>query len=283
MLAVVCAILGAASNALGTVFQRKAARSVPRGGGISLVMTLARIPAWRIGVLGVIGAAVFQALALVNGPLALVQPLFILELPFALLFYAPLLHHRLPREGWWAVGGVVVGLALILGAAAPSGGRNQAPMSHWVPVLVVCLGLMAAAVLAARSSHSSLFRAASLATAAAIGNALTAALMKSATGRLATDGFAAFLATWQTYGFAIVGVCSLLLLENSLQAGLLAASQPAMTITDATASLLIGVTLFGEHIRTGWFLLPEIAGGALLLWGVYRLTRAVPNVVSMVK
>ncbi|MEU6577648.1 DMT family transporter [Streptomyces sp. NPDC046805] len=282
-LAVFCAVLGAASNAAGTAFQRKAARTVSQGGGLRLVLALARRTAWRIGILGVMGAALFQALALINGPMALVQPLFILELPFALLISAPLLHIRLPPEGWWGVGGVVVGLALVLGAAAPSGSRNQAPMSHWVPVLAVCLGAMAAAVVLARPSRSSLFRAAALATAAAIGNALTAGLMKSATGTLAHDGFRAFLATWQTYGFAIVGVCSLVLLENSLQAGLLAASQPALTIGDATASLLLGVTLFSEEIRTGWWLLPEVAGLLLLLWGVLRLTRAVPNILKLVQ
>ena len=51
-----------------------------------------------------VSGALFQALALVNGPMALVQPLFILELPLALLIVAPLLHRRMPAAGWWAVG-----------------------------------------------------------------------------------------------------------------------------------------------------------------------------------
>ncbi|MFC7469068.1 hypothetical protein ACFQVA_18345 [Actinomadura keratinilytica] len=76
---------------------------------------------WLLGIAGVVGAALFQALALVNGPLALVQPVFVLELPFALLIGVPLLHRRLPREGWWAVAAVVVGLVVVLGAAALPG------------------------------------------------------------------------------------------------------------------------------------------------------------------
>ncbi|MER6982945.1 hypothetical protein ABT317_39790, partial [Streptomyces carpinensis] len=119
--------------------------------------------------------------------------------------------------------------------------------------------------------------AAVLAAAAAIGNALTAAMLKSASGVLAADGFGAFLATWQTYGFAVVGVSSLLLLENALQAGSLAASQPALTIGDATVSLLLGVTLFGEHVRTGVWLLPELVGAGFIAWGVIRLTQVVPH------
>ncbi|MER6127794.1 DMT family transporter [Streptomyces sp. NPDC001795] len=276
-LAALFAVMGAASNAMGTAFQRKAASTVSRGGGLRLIRDLAHRPAWLIGITGVVGAALFQALALVNGPMALVQPLFVLELPFALMIAAPLMHRRLPNAAWWAVTGVVTGLALVLGAAAPSGVRNQASMDRWTPVLVFCLGAMAAAVALARPGRPPLFRAAVLATASAIGNALTAALLKSATGRFADDGFAAFLASWQTYGFALTGICAVLLLENALQAGALAASQPALTIGDASVSLLLGVTLFGEEIRTGWWLLPEVIGVALIAWGVVRLSRVVPT------
>ncbi|MET7656878.1 hypothetical protein ABZT00_39620, partial [Streptomyces sp. NPDC005486] len=111
-LAVLFAVLGAVSNAVGTAFQRKAASTVEQGGGVRLLLALVRRPAWSIGIAGVVGAAVFQALALINGPMALVQPLFILELPFALLLAVPLMHRRLSADGWWAVGGVVAGLAL---------------------------------------------------------------------------------------------------------------------------------------------------------------------------
>jgi drug/metabolite transporter (DMT)-like permease len=239
------------------------------------MLALVRRPAWAIGIAGVAGAALFQALALVNGPMALVQPVFILELPFALLVAAPLLHRRLSADGWTAVGAVVGGLALLLAAAAPSGTRAQAAMARWVPVLVITLGVMAGAVLLARSSSSRLFRAAALASAAAVGNALTAALLKSATDRLADDGLPAFLGAWQTYGFALTGIASVLLLENALQAGPLTASQPALTIGDASVSLLLGVALFGERIRTGWWLVPQAIGALVLLCGVLRLARVV--------
>jgi drug/metabolite transporter (DMT)-like permease len=267
--------MGAVSNAVGTAFQRKAAATLSQGGGLGLLLVLARRPAWLVGVIGVAGAAVFQALALVNGPMALVQPLFILELPCALLIAVPLMHRRLPVGGWWAVAAVVVGLAVVLASAAPSGDQNQAAMVRWIPVLTLSLGAMGALVVLAGSGRSSLFRAAALATAAAIGNALTAALMKSATGRLADGGLPAFLTAWQTYGFALCGVGAVLLLENALQAGSLAASQPALTIGDATVSLLLGMALFGEEIRSGWWLLPEAVGGLLVLWGVCRLARVV--------
>jgi drug/metabolite transporter (DMT)-like permease len=278
LLAVVFAVLGAASNAAGTAFQRKAVAPMKQGGGLRFLLTLVHQPTWVIGIGGVMGAALFQALALVNGPLALVQPLFVLELPFALLIGGALLHRRLPREGWIGVGIVVLGLALLLGAAAPRGDQTQASMEQWVPALVGCYGLMAAAIIAARVRHSSLVRATVLGSAAAVGNALTAALLKSATGTFSTRGIGAFFSAWQTYGFALTGVAAVLLLENALQAGTLFASQPALTIGDATVSLLLGITVFGESVRTGLWLLPEFIGVGFICTGVVVLTHVIPRV-----
>ncbi|MEU5248854.1 hypothetical protein AB0G81_33035, partial [Streptomyces asoensis] len=133
------------------------------------------------------------------------------------------------------------------------------------------------------AAHRLVVRAAALASAAAVGNALTAALLKSATGRLADAGLPAFLTTWQTYGFALTGVLALLLLENSLQAGPLVASQPALTIGDAAVSLLLGVVLFDESVRTGWWLLPAAIGALFILRGVLRLTRVVPHLADVVR
>ncbi len=137
---------------------------------------------------------------------------------------------------------------------------------------------MAVAIIVARPGRPPLFRAAVLGGASAVGNALTAALLKSATGRFADGGLVAFLQSWQTYGFALTGVSAVLLLENALQAGSLAASQPALTIGDATVSLVLGITLFDERIRTGWWLLPEAVGVTLIVWGVLRLSRVVSGV-----
>ncbi|GAA2466622.1 DMT family transporter [Actinocorallia cavernae] len=276
-LAAAFAVAGAASNAVGTAFQRKAASTSSRG-GIRLLAELVRRPFWMIGMAGVICAALFQSLALVNGPLALVQPLFILELPFALLVAAPLMHRRLPPSGWWGVASCVAGLAVLLIAAAPHGALDQAPLTRWIPALCLCVGAMAVAVLLAAPGRPAARRAALLAAASATGNALTAALLKSASGTFADEGFLAFLRSWQTYGFALTGVAAVLLLENALQAGPLAAAQPALTIGDAVVSLALGIALFHERIRTGWWLVPEACGALMIVAGVLVLSRAVQRI-----
>lgn len=278
MLCVFFALLGAASNATGTVLQRKAALVVPAKDALRprLLMDMVRQRVWMLGILGVAGAALFQALALLTGPLALAQPVFILELPFALLIALPVLHRSLPRSGWASVGGMVAGLALALGAAAPDGGTDQAPLARWIPACLLCGGATVAAVAMARHRPFGPARAALLGTGSAVANALTAALLKSAANTFSSDGFAAFMTAWQTYGFALCGIIAVFLLENALQAGSIAASQPALTLGDATVSLVLGVTVYAEHIRTGWWLLPELAAVALVTYGTVHLSRAVP-------
>jgi hypothetical protein len=58
------------------------------------------------------------------------------------------------------------------------------------------------------------------------------------------------------------GAVTMLLASHALAAGPLAASQPGFTILDPLAASLLGVFLFGEHIRTGP---AALAGEALAL------------------
>ncbi|WP_225447877.1 DMT family transporter [Streptacidiphilus sp. P02-A3a] len=275
VLSVLFAVLAAVSNAMGTVLQRRAALIVPQSDSfrLRLMLDLLRTPVWFGGILGVIFAAVFQALALATGPLAVVQPIFVLELPFALLISGVVFGKRMPRWGWLSVAAIVVGLGTALFAASPRGGDLQPSMALWVLAVASCCGAMVVLSAAARRRPVGSARAVCLGTAAAIGYALTAALMKSATDTLDHQGVAAFFESWQTYGFAVVGVCALFLLENAMQAGPLVASQPALTLGDALISLSLGVTLYNESVRTGWWLVPQIFGAGLVLLGAVGLSR----------
>ncbi|MFI7018346.1 DMT family transporter [Streptomyces sp. NPDC050164] len=280
---VVFAICAALSNAVATVLQRKAALTVPRSQGFraGLITDLLRRPVWLAGILAVIGAAVCQALALATGPLTIVQPLFVLELPLTLVVASLLMHRHLPRTGWLAVTVVVAGLAIALAAASPAGNRTQVELDRWVPALAVCAGAVAGLAVAALRRPEGRARAACLGAATAISYAVTAALMKAATHILDDQGLVGFLTAWQTYAFAATGVCALFLLENAMQAGPLVASQPALTLGDALVSLALGILLYEETIRTGWWLLPQLFGVALIAAGVLVLSR-IPFTQSLV-
>ncbi|WP_435256237.1 DMT family transporter [Streptomyces althioticus] len=275
LLPVLFALGAALSNALATVLQRKAALTVPKSEGlrVGLIADLLRRPVWLVGIVAVITAGVCQAVALATGPITVVQPLFVLELPLALVIAAALLQGRLSRAGWLAVGTVVVGLGIVLFAASPAGNRTQVPMTHWIPAVAVCVVAVAALVVAALRRPEGRGRAACFGLATAISYAMTAALMKTSMHTLDDEGITAFFTTWQTYGFALFGVCALFFLENAMQSGPLVASQPALTLGDACVSLALGITVYAEYVRTGWWLVPQLLGAALIAAGVLALSR----------
>lgn len=123
VLPVLFAFCAAFSNALATVLQRRAALTVRRTDSFrpGLILDLLKRPLWLAGILAVIVAGVGQAAALATGPLALVQPLFVLELPLALLIASLMSRERLPSVQWLAVAAVVAGLGVALMAASPTG------------------------------------------------------------------------------------------------------------------------------------------------------------------
>ncbi|MEV7729747.1 DMT family transporter [Streptomyces sp. NPDC087917] len=276
VLPVLFALFAAFSNALATVLQRRAALTVPQSDGfrVGLVLDLLRRPLWIGGILAVIAAGVGQAVALATGALALVQPLFVLELPLALLIASLVTRRRFPGTLWLAVAGVVLGLGIVLVAASPAGNRTHVPFDRWVLALVACAGAVAVAAVAGLRRPPGRTRAGCLGAATAVCYALTAALMKSAVHVLDDGGLGAFLTTWETYAFAASGICALLLLEHAMQGGPLVASQPALTLGDAGVSVALGVLLYEEHLRAQWWLVPQFLGLALICAGVLALARA---------
>jgi hypothetical protein len=74
----------------------------------------------------------------------------------------------------------------------------------------------------------------------------------------------------------VAGLGSVFLLQNALQSGTLVAAQPALTICDPVASVLYGITMFGETVRSGLWLIIEVIGFALIFFGTIRLSRSRP-------
>ncbi|MGW1293981.1 DMT family transporter [Streptomyces sp. NPDC002533] len=274
MISVLFAVLTALSNGSASVLQRRAAMEVPDSEAmrLSLMTRLVRQKVWLAGIGLVIVAAVCQAIALATGPIAVVQPIFVIELPLTLLVAGLVMRVRADAAVWSGVSAVTAGLALGMAAAAPVEGSDTVADLAWIPALLVTGVFEAGLILAALRTRGNP-RAALLGLAAACGYALTAALMKDAMANLDDGGVVALLASWQLYATAAAGVGALFLLQNALQAGSLVAVQPMLTLGDALISILFGVTLFGEELRTGWWLLPELVALALIATGCVRLAR----------
>jgi drug/metabolite transporter (DMT)-like permease len=276
VISVLFAVLTAISNGSASVLQRRAASHVPDSEAmhLSLIKHLLRQKVWLGGICLVIVAAVCQAVALATGPIAIVQPIFVIELPATLLIASYVFRTRLPRTAWLGVAAVTCGLALGMGSAAPGGGTQTVDGVAWIPALIITVLFEAVLIFSAQRVRGNL-RAALFGLAAACAYALTAALMKDAVARLDEgDGAVALFASWQVYATAVAGIGALFLLQNALQAGSLVASQPMLTLGDALISITYGVVLFSENLRTGWWLLPELIAVVMIAAGCMELARS---------
>ncbi len=274
MIAIFFAVCAAASNATGTVLQRRAASLAPANETmrLSLMTDLIRRPIWLAGILGLIGGFLFQALALSHGDLSLVQPIVVAELPLTLAVAALAFHARLDRDAISGAIAVSAGLAMVIVATDPHGGHEANGWLAWLAACVVSVGVMAGLVLVGlrlRGGH----RGAVFGAAAGLGFGFTAALMKGALDRL-SGGVGAVVTSWQLYAMVVTGIASVFLIQNALQAGSLVAVQPAITICDPLTSIGFGVFLFGEQLRGGIWLLPSLVGALLIAGGSIVLSRS---------
>lgn len=276
MLSILFAVLTSLSNGTASVLQRKAAATVDSRKALhaSLIAELVRRRVWLAGIGLVIVAAACQAVALATGPISVVQPIFVIELPATLVLGSFVFRHRLPRSAWLGVAAVTGGLAVALASASPDGGTAGVPNWRWVPALIATGGALAVLVAVGLRVRGE-FRAAAFGLAAAFGYALTAALLKDATAQR-HGGLAELFGAWQVYATAVVGVTSLFLLQNALQAGSLTASQPMLTLGDALLSTVFGVVLFSESVRLGWWIVPEAVGVTAIGVGVVLIARHLP-------
>ncbi|MER5895413.1 DMT family transporter [Streptomyces sp. NPDC001876] len=275
ILSVVLALVAALGNAAASVLQRHAAAAdlpQPSGGRSARRFGFIRHPAWRWGAGLLLFSGVAQALALAAGPLAVVQPVMTTELLFTLVLAAAVFRWPPGARTWGAFLGMALGLAAFLLLAGPTGGTETVAPKRWLASAVPAAAVSIVLVVVGKELRGPA-RAVVLGSATAIGFSFTAALMKDTLG-LVAGGHRDLLTTWQIYTAAAVGLSSFLMLQATLRAGSLAASQPALTLGDSLLSVILGVSLFQERINLGWRVLPEVASLVLIAFACVHLSRS---------
>jgi len=279
------AVLAACANATSSVLQRKAGKQVPQGENLTLRLAWSMLheKAYLGGIIAVTVGFLLQASALGSGELAVVEPILVLELPFTLLLATRVFRTRLHRREWGAAAAMAAGLAAMLWGLSPSGGHSANIRWYvWVIAIGVNAAFIAAMVAwgrrgpAGRGPHtgqSSALQAAVLAVGAGAGFGLTAALIKGMTDQF-SHGFTALLTSWQLYAMVVVGALSMFLVQSAMNAGRLVAAQPGLTLTDPIVSIVWGVVVFHEQVRTGWYIVLMAAGGLVVAGAVLLLSRS---------
>jgi drug/metabolite transporter (DMT)-like permease len=227
---------------------------------------------WLAGLLAAAGTVALQALALASGPLALVEPLLVTAVLFALPA-SVLLEKRRPSlvEWAWALL-LVMGLTVFLLAANPTTGP---PLPDDRRLLALGAAGAALAVAAAGLGYGPgrRHRAALLGLATGIIFGLTASLIKYTVALARTDA-TDLLHAWAGYALLLVGAVAIVLNQAAYQAGPLAGALPPMVITDPIIAIIVAEVAFGEAIATGPASLTiELVGFSAMSTAIVRLAQ----------
>jgi len=273
--AIFLAALAAFTNAVTSVLQRIGVETAPESAAMraGLIGHAVKQKIWLVGFSLMLVQFGIQATALKHGQLSTVQPVLTTELLFLLLILAVWFRYRLGAREWLGAVTVVAGLGGFFLAAHPHGGQVLPSTSQWVvatAVLVSAIGLCIAAGL----RGPRWWRAAAFGAATAVTAAFGAALTKAITGYL-DHGWSAVFTHFEPYMLAVTGLGTVFLLQNALHAGPITASRTTLVTMNPLVSIVLGVTLFGDVLRTGvgWIAL-EVLALAVLVLGVVVLTRS---------
>src|SRR5262245_39977183 len=223
-IAVVAALTAGFLFAAGSVVQQGVARQTgDQALRFRLLWDLVRTPRWVAGVALEAFSFVIQGLALVFGPLTLVQPLAATDVLFALPMIARRQRRRLTRQDILGALTVAAGIAIFLAVSPPTSGLSAPPIGTWIPVFLA-LGILAAlAALRVRGKARVIWLAAAAGALYGLGDALT----KSTVDLFSSVGWAT-LVSWEPYALAATGVVSALFGQSAFGAGALSLSLPVI-------------------------------------------------------
>ncbi|MCU1490318.1 MAG: integral rane protein [Acidimicrobiaceae bacterium] len=246
----ILAALGAAlSFALAAVLQQESTQSVPSDDSLSLTLLvdLAHRRRWLMGIGLLIAGYGLQALALSYGPVALVQPIVVTELAFAIPLGIWRGHCHVGRRETLGIAAVLAGLAIFLLVATPTNPRYSPGATAWLVSLLAIAGGAGLLVLIGSRAQGP-HRAMLLGAAAGICFGALAVLTKVTTEALSSNLGHAFL-TWKPYVTVAAGILALVISQSAYQAGPLAYSMPFISIIEPTVAVVMGDALLGETVR----------------------------------
>ena len=269
------ALVAAFLFALAATLQQKGALNLPEV-SLKSPASLARLAGqtmWLVGTLALLTGYVFQAAALDRGRLAIIQPLLVTTIVFALPLGYVLTSQHVGRNEVIGAAVIVLGLALFAIFGDPAGGRENAPGEEWA-VAIAILVVVCVALLAYGGRGSLAMKAAIYGTVAGILFGLSAALTKP-TLEFLHAGVEELVTHWEPYALAIAGVLGFVLQQVSLGTGKLAPSVATVSVANPVVGILLGIVLLEERLsRPAWHVVVACIGLAAALIGAIVISLA---------
>jgi drug/metabolite transporter (DMT)-like permease len=274
-MAAALALMAAFLFALAATLQQKGALNLA---GVSLAkpMSLVRLVGqrmWLLGTAALLVGYVLQAGALDRGRLAVIQPLLVTTVVFALPLGWLLTNQHVGRREVGGAAVIVLGLALFTIFGDPAGGEDNAPNDEWA-IAIVVLGVLCAALLLVGRHGTPTRTAAVYGSVAGILFGLSAALTKQTVEEL-HEGVGVMLSHWQCYVLALAGVLGFVLQQVSLGTGRLAPSVATVSVCNPLVGVVLGIAIFDERLsRPAWHVAAAVIGLLLALGGAVLISLA---------
>jgi drug/metabolite transporter (DMT)-like permease len=246
-----------------------------------ILLDLVRQPLWVIAIGGSVLGFALQVVALKYGPLALVEPLLVCDLVFAVIITS-YLRHRFDPIILGGVVATVAGVAGFLIIGRPTSGVST--VSFFV-VLPLAAGLVAciAGCLAVAKRNDDL-RPLALALACGICYGTSAFLVKIVVSDV-HGGLPHVLTDWPIYALAVVGPAGFVLNQDAFQQGtLLAPVLAIITACDPIISIALAYLWLNEKLSNSPAAIAgEFISLLIMVTGIYVLAHHSPMVVQKLK
>lgn len=246
--AIPAALLGAGCYALASALQQhEASRATPSRSGLRLLVQLVTRPRWLLGVAATAVGAGLHVLALKLGPLALIQPIGVTGLLFALPLGAALHGHRVIRRDLLAAAAVIAGLVGLLARVQVQAGEPTISEPA-TALLAAVTGVAAGVATLAGRLLSGAARGVALALGAGIAFGATSALVRVVAHRAGVIGAEQAIPAWTTLVLVATAFLGLSLSQSAYQVGSLASVLPALGVADPVVAAVVGELLLGEPV-----------------------------------
>jgi hypothetical protein len=253
-----------------------------------ILLDLVRQPLWLTAVGANVLGFVLQVVALSFGSLALVQPLLVCDLVFAVLIVrivAWRTHVEIPggsrtvRIIFAGVGAATAGVAGFLVIGRPTGGHANTSLDVLVPLAAGLAAVVGSCLAVAARSRN--LRPLALALACGVNYGVAAFVVKLVTTEFGA-GLAGVFTNWPIYALAVVGPAGFILNQDALQQGkFLAPVQAIITTADPVISIGLGIVWLDVRLAGGpAAVFGEVASLLVMTAGIVVITRQAPQVTG---
>jgi len=250
--AILLALACAATFAVSTSVQHHAAEHAPATatGLFGLLAYLVRRPLWLLGQLLATLGFVFHALALHAGALAVVQPIVVSGIIWAVPLRSALSRRWPSPAEVRAVTLVALGLAAFLVGSNPTEGDTASRGLGSLLLAAIGVALALGANTLAGMTHSVPRRRAFwLGVTAGVLFGMVAALLKMALQAFNDGGLGGLALAWPAYALLLAGTGGVLTNQRAYRTAGLSASMPVLNIVNVLVALTFGLLVFGEVPR----------------------------------